>query len=73
MINPPHDQDDLADASLPRDPDFDDVPAELLAIATDPADPDGTARMVAVVIAPEFFGHARRLREGFFDQPDDAS
>ncbi len=68
-----HDPDDFEDASLPPDPDLDDVAPELLAIATDPADPDGTARMVAVVIAPEFFGHARRLREGFFDQPDDAS
>ena len=52
---------------LPPDPDLDDVPPELLAIAENPVDPEGSASMVAVVIVPGLFGHARRLREGFYD------
>lgn len=42
----PTDNDDHDD--LPLDPDWDDVPLEL---------------MVSVVIVPGLFGHARRLRE----------
>jgi len=54
---------------LPDDPDLDDVPPELLAIAADPADTDNKAGMTTVVIVPGLFGHARRLREGFYDDP----
>jgi hypothetical protein len=58
------------------DPDLDDIPVGLLiAAATNPSvqlrDPatgqllgDGT-----LVLAPGLFGHARRLRDGFYDEP----
>jgi len=54
----------MPDTDLPLDPDFDDVPPELLAIAADP-EQDGSG-MTTVVIVPGLFGHARRLRDGFY-------
>lgn len=62
--------------NLPPDPDLDDVPPELLELdgqEVDVLEPDGTVTRSAVVIAPGLWGHARRLREGFYDQPDSAA
>jgi hypothetical protein len=58
----------MSDEQLPRDPDWDDVPAdvELLAGLGEPVvviEPDGVSHD-SLVIAPGLFGHARRLQEG---------
>ena len=51
------------------DPDRADVPAELQALADKGfTDTDGVPTGLAIV--PSFFGHSRRLREGFFDDRD---
>ena len=54
----------------PDDPDLDDAPALLVALdGTTVVDPDGNP--AALVLVPGLWGHARRMREGFFDQLDD--
>lgn len=68
-----HDHDDLdEDASMPPDPDRHDVPADLLELdGRQVKDSDGNVSIVVVV--PGLFGHARRFREGFHDDPDGAA
>jgi len=62
-------------ADMPPDPDEDDVPAGLAALAGQPVqitEPDGTTTTAVLMIVPGLFGHARRIREGFFDTHDDS-
>ncbi len=57
-------------ADLPPDPDLSDVPPELTALdgaEVTTTEPDGTTSTAGLLIVPELFGHARRLREGFYD------
>jgi len=61
---------------LPPDPDLDDVPPDLAALDGQPVtltDTDGTTTTSTVVIVPGLWGHARRVREGFYDRPDGAA
>ncbi len=58
---------------MPPDPDLDDVPPSLLANEGQMVtivNSDGTTETAVLVIAPGLFGHARRLREGFHDGPN---
>ncbi len=55
---------------MPDDPDLDDVPPELAAVAADPHQ-EGSG-LTTVVIAPGLFGHARRLRVGWVDPDPEA-
>ncbi len=60
---------------MPRDPDLDDVPPELVALDGQQVtirDADGTTTTSVLVIAPGLWGHARRWREGFH-RPDGAA
>ncbi len=62
-----HDDDDL----LPLDPDWDDVPPDLAALNNQVVtviDADGVTTTEFLVIVPSLFAHARRIREGFYDQ-----
>ena len=55
---------------MPADPDLDDVPAGLAGQSVQITEPDGTTTTATLVIVPGLFGHARRLREGFYNQPN---
>ena len=60
---------------MPPDPDHVDVPPGLADLAGQPVqvtEVDGTTTTSTVVIVPGLFGHARRLREGFYDGDDAA-
>jgi len=60
---------------MPQDPDDVDVPpglANLVGQSVQITEVDGTTTTATVVIVPELFGHARRLREGFYDGDDAA-
>ena len=65
---------------LPPDPDRDDVPPDLAALdgkqvtvtetsgSREPeVEPDGTTTTATLVVAPGLWGHARRIREHFYD------
>jgi hypothetical protein len=57
------------DDELPRDPDWDDVPEELALLDGERVtviDEDGVGPATLVVV-PQMFAHARRLRDG---EPD---
>ncbi len=55
---------------MPLDPDLDDVPPELVAVAADP-EQEGSG-MTTVVLVPGLFGHARRMRAGWVDPDPEA-
>ncbi len=60
---------------MPPDPDEDDVPtglADMVGQSLQVTEVDGTTTTATVVIVPGLFGHARRLREGFYDGDDAA-
>ena len=62
----------MTELDLPDDPDLDDVPPDLAALDGQPVtltDTDGTTSTAVVVVVPGLWGHARRLREGFYDDP----
>jgi len=65
--DPDHDHDD---PDLPDDPDLDDVPPDLAALDGSQVtltEPDGTTTTATLVVAPGLWGHARRFRDGFYD------
>lgn len=62
------DFDDLDD--LPPDPDLGDVPPELLehdGQQVTATEADGTTTTSVLTVVPGLWGHARRLRDGFYD------
>ena len=63
------------DHALPVDPDQEDVPQALADHEGDMVtvtNPDGTTETGVLVISPDVFGQARRLREGFYGGDDHA-
>lgn len=68
-MNDTYDDDDE-----PRDPDWDDVPAELAdhdGEVVEIIEPDGSYSKAMIVVSPGAFGDARRRREG--DDSDGAA
>lgn len=63
--------DDLGDDLRKRDPDWEDVPPELA--ARDGQQVCINGEVGTLVIAPGLLGHARRLREGFYDDDGDST